>query len=675
MLQSYHAPNAFQVTINTQVSCMGASPLGAGIGVIVAGCSNGSFRIYSQSLKEEKLVSGHSASIMGISWAADGSEFLTASLDGSVKLWSRSGAARRTVAQSPDPVLGVCWSPDGNSVAYITGNRLCTISVIEGSENRIETSALILSLDWSDERIVTGREDGVLTVHSPRMRIIEEIKLNCRINSIKIHNNEIFLGIFQQLLILNSKTLEPVSAHTLDPGSGTITSISIRSDSRVIVVSSLLGGTIVLRRIGDLLVHGDYQVELIHSDSLRVNDEIFSFKNNIKLLSINFNHLIIFCENLNLISIDLNENLRKKETIIDSFENPVVDIVHLRGNFVLKSNSNEFSIFNLNLRRIKSINIPNANCDFATITAEHDIVAVSGNEIIIYRDNSIIAKYENIDRIRKIDSNLIFLDNLNYLTIIHHSCLVRLRNSMDDFRFIPELDCIVSINFNNSIFIHLPPFGQNTLEIPLTHLSEAKLSIIGIQQSNILVLKHKNSFIYEYLNNFVFNLIKLINSKNWQQCIKLCRQAESDHCWRLLAYHLIDYPDQLDLLETCYANLNDVARVLRIIEMKTIQNKPKLQRAHLLLYISDGNRRDDLIQLIRENRNNFSFIKILLKLEEYEILFELISNNLNFQKSIKFKRKKSCTFFGITNCPFLDKLSFIPTISEGEYSNLKLSLT
>ena len=134
MLQSYHARNDLQVTINTQVSCVGASPLVVGIGVIVAGCSNGSFRIYSQSLKEEKLVSGHSSSILGISWAADGSEFLTASLDGCVKLWSRSGAARRTVAQSPDPVLGVCWSPDGNSVAYITGNRLCTISMIEGSE-------------------------------------------------------------------------------------------------------------------------------------------------------------------------------------------------------------------------------------------------------------------------------------------------------------------------------------------------------------------------------------------------------------------------------------------------------------------------------------------------------------------------------------------------------------
>jgi hypothetical protein len=102
MLQSYHARNDLQVTINTQVSCVGASPLVVGIGVIVAGCSNGSFRIYSQSLKEEKLVSGHSSSILGISWA----------LLPSMAVLSYGRVPGQLVGLSHSPLI-LCWESAG----------------------------------------------------------------------------------------------------------------------------------------------------------------------------------------------------------------------------------------------------------------------------------------------------------------------------------------------------------------------------------------------------------------------------------------------------------------------------------------------------------------------------------------------------------------------------------
>jgi len=117
----------------------------------VIGCADGSFRIISETGREEKRIDAHRGAVISLKWSWDGSALATAGEDGSVKVWSRSGMLRSTLTQMPHAIYSVVWSPDCEHLLFAC-NRKILLKSIQAGQKSIEWKAhegIVLQLDWS----------------------------------------------------------------------------------------------------------------------------------------------------------------------------------------------------------------------------------------------------------------------------------------------------------------------------------------------------------------------------------------------------------------------------------------------------------------------------------------------------------------------------------------------
>jgi len=127
------------------------------------GCADGTFRLVSESGREEKKVDAHRGAVISLKWSFDGSAIATAGEDGTVKVWSRSGMLRSTLTQMPHAVYSVVWSPDCEHILFACGRKIHLKSTQAG-QKAIEWKAhegIVMQLDWSfvNNTILSGGED------------------------------------------------------------------------------------------------------------------------------------------------------------------------------------------------------------------------------------------------------------------------------------------------------------------------------------------------------------------------------------------------------------------------------------------------------------------------------------------------------------------------------------
>jgi intraflagellar transport protein 80 len=131
--------------------------------IFAVGCADGTFRILTETAREEKRVDAHRGAVISLKWSFDGSALATAGEDGSVKVWSRSGMLRSTLTQMSNAIYSVVWSPDCESILFAC-NRKIVLKSIQAGTKSVEWKAhegIVLQLDWSfvNNTILSGGED------------------------------------------------------------------------------------------------------------------------------------------------------------------------------------------------------------------------------------------------------------------------------------------------------------------------------------------------------------------------------------------------------------------------------------------------------------------------------------------------------------------------------------
>merc|ERR1719382_979091 len=131
--------------------------------VFAIGCTDGSFRLMTETGREEKKVEAHRGALISLKWSFDGSAIATAGEDGSVKVWSRSGMLRSTLTQMTQAVYSVVWSPDCENLLFACGSKI-HLKSIQAGQKQLEWKAhdgIVLQLDWSfvNNTILSAGED------------------------------------------------------------------------------------------------------------------------------------------------------------------------------------------------------------------------------------------------------------------------------------------------------------------------------------------------------------------------------------------------------------------------------------------------------------------------------------------------------------------------------------
>lgn len=158
--------------------------------LFAAACTDGGFRLFSATGREEKRVMGNGiighnpsssssssggGAIVTLKWNYDGSALATGSEDGHVRIWSRSGNLRSTLASTGKPVYALAWGPDNDELCYASGSDLVLKSSGGNSQSSkskkpvawvAHVGGVITALDWHPihHRILSGGEDRVYRI-------------------------------------------------------------------------------------------------------------------------------------------------------------------------------------------------------------------------------------------------------------------------------------------------------------------------------------------------------------------------------------------------------------------------------------------------------------------------------------------------------------------------------
>lgn len=73
--------------------------------------------------RAERFLAGHTSTVGGVAWSADGARVATASTDHTVRIWDVATGMELRRADANNQAYSVAWSPDGSTLFFATGDR------------------------------------------------------------------------------------------------------------------------------------------------------------------------------------------------------------------------------------------------------------------------------------------------------------------------------------------------------------------------------------------------------------------------------------------------------------------------------------------------------------------------------------------------------------------------
>lgn len=549
-----------------------------------------------------------------VRWSRDGTAMISAGEDGDVKAWSRSGNLRSVLASTGQSVYACCWGPDDDQVLIATGQKIMITSV-QAKRKNVQWDAhdgIILCADWnvSTSCIVTGGEDCTYRVWDPYGRqlytskVLEHVVTCVGWNP----NGECFVVGSHNSLRLCDKTGWTHCRERLQASTGSVLSVAWTSDGTQFAGACGGGSVLWAQVVGRKQEWKNIEATLVEPRKISVHDaatesieELSYPRDRVVEIGLGFEMLIVSTTRQCYIYTISNLNT---PIIVDIKAPP--HFMHLcRKHFLTVDSTNGLQV-NTYEGRVAS------NPKFIGMRPEYlnkDMVALSPDVVAVI--DSVDPKIVNIldpvsgrptginggrfmhsaevsalclnqhslgiqDRIMAfVDKNRdMFVATLvgaagsgNQQQQI--SPAFKLHSHVESFTFNDETDVLVALS-DSRLTVWCQPtaplIDRDLLQHTTISLDGSEYGrgaqIIAYTGGRISIRKIDGSVLFAATSPDLDLMYSLGRENRWEEALRLCRYQKSSSLWGTLAVMSLARRE-LQTLEICLAELNEVAKVFR----------------------------------------------------------------------------------------------------------------
>ena len=276
--------------------------------LVVAACTDGTFKLLNRSGRAEKSVEAHHGAVISARWNYEGTALATGGEDGEVKVWSKAGMLRSALAKRAQPVYSVAWGPDNDAVAYACGKALVIKPLQTGGTTKpVEWKAadgVVLKVDWNpvNNLLVSGAEDRRYKVWDSFGRILfQSSPMEHVVTSVAwAPSGDLFAVGSHEALHLCDKTGWAYSKAKPPDGVGSLLELAWGPDSTILAAAGGSGAVVFGQLVDVEMEHGRLSVRLddanrisIHDAQNETSEELLDFRDRVVKMALGHGHLVV----------------------------------------------------------------------------------------------------------------------------------------------------------------------------------------------------------------------------------------------------------------------------------------------------------------------------------------------------------------------------------------------
>jgi intraflagellar transport protein 80 len=617
------------------------------------GCADGSFRLVSESGREEKKVDAHRGAVISLKWNNDGSAIATSGEDGAVKIWSRSGMLRSTLTQMPRAVYSVCWSPDCEHLLFASGNKI-HLKSIQAGQKQVEWKAhegIVTAIDWSyvNNTILSAGEDCRYNIWDAYgRRLFTSAPLDHVVTAIAWSptGKHFAVGSYN-VLKLCDRTGWSYCRET--PEAGSVFSISWSNDGTQFACGCGSGAVLFTSLVDRTFSWQNMDITLDENNTITVHDilnetkEELDFRDRVTDMSLAYGALVVTTNSQYHVYQQTNWNTPH----VEDLKEPPTLIVQCPHHFALVD-ANGIQVINYEGRPLSTIKFSGLRSEFLnqnTLTLCRDAIALvdpaQPKQIRVYdvytgRPIGSAPIQHKLDVVKislnqqgsGADRTIAILDKNKdlYLTKAMNSDRTEKLGAMvDTFMWNDSTDMLIAlVDEKLQIFIYPSVCFVDKDLLPKTLLSKPcgdagkYAQIIAFYGSHCIIRKADGADLATVTMPYPQLLYQHFEKGQWEQAVRLCRYVKSPELWASLAAMAI-HSRALDTVEIALAAIEEVDKVQFVAHINKLPDEV-LRSAELALFCK---RPDEALNILLQNKRIYRAIKMNVRLHRWNDALEL----------------------------------------------------
>jgi len=616
------------------------------------GFADGSFRLMSDTGREEKKVDAHRGAIISLKWSYDGSAIATSGEDGSVKVWSRSGMLRSTLTQMPHAIYSVVWSPDCEHLLFSCKDKI-HLKSIQAGQKQVEWKAhegIVTIVDWSfvNNTILSGGEDCRYKIWDSYGRMLfSSAPLDHVVTSLAWSptGRHFAVGAFN-VLKLCDRTGWSYCRET--PEVGSVFGISWCNDGTQFACGCGSGQVVFVSLVDRSFSWQNTDVTLDENNTITVHDvlnetkEELDFRDRVTDMSLAHGALVVTTNNQCFVYQQANWNTPH----VEDLKEPPTLIVQCPFHFALVD-ANGIQIMSYEGRILSNIKFSGLRTEFLnhqTLSICRDAVCLvdpsSPKQIRVfdvYTGRPVGQAIQHKLDIVRISLNqqgsgaeraIAILDKNKdlYLTkAMNADRSEKLGSMVDTFMWNDSTDMLIALT-DEKLQIYIYPsvcfvdkdLLPKTLQTKTCTDAGKYAQIVAFFGSNCIIRKADGSDLAMVTMPYPQLLYQHYEKGQWEQAVRLCRYVKSPELWASLAAMAI-HSRALDTVEIALAAIEEVDKVQFVAHINKLPDET-LRSAELALFCK---RPDEALNILLQNKRLYRAIKMNIRLHRWTDALEL----------------------------------------------------
>mmetsp|Transcript_95426 Transcript_95426/g.172190 ORF Transcript_95426/g.172190 Transcript_95426/m.172190 type:complete len:762 (+) Transcript_95426:124-2409(+) len=616
------------------------------------GFADGTFRLMSESGREEKKVDAHRGAVISLKWSFDGSAIATSGEDGVVKVWSRSGMLRSTLTQMPKAIYSVVWSPDCEHILFSCGNKV-HLKSIQAGQKQVEWKAhegIVLMLDWSfvNNTILSAGEDCRYKIWDAYGRLLFcSAPLDHVVTALAWSpTGKVFAVGSYNALKLCDRTGWSYCRESPDIGS--VFSIAWANDGTQFACGCGGGSVVFVSLVDRTFSWQNMDVTLDENNTITVHDilnetkEELDFRDRVTDMSLAYGALVVTTNNQCFVYQSTNWNTPH----VEDLKEPPTLIVQCPHHFALVD-ANGIQIISYEGRPLSTIKFSGLRSEFLnhqTLSICRDAVALvdpSAPKQIrvfdVYTGRAMGQPIQHkLDIVRisvnqqgsGADRKIAILDKNKdlYLTkALQADKTEKLGAMVDTFMWNDSTDMLVAL-IDEKLVMYIYPsvcfvdkdLLPKTLQTKTCADAGKYAQIQAFYGSNCVIRKADGSDLAVVTTPYPGLLYEHFEKGHWEQAVRLCRYVKSPELWASLAAMAI-HSRALDTVEIALAAIEEVDKVQFVAHINKLPDEV-LRSAEMALFCK---RPDEALNILLQNKRTYRAIKMNIRLHRWNDALEL----------------------------------------------------